>query len=62
MNKNEMTILGFSIIWFIPWFLILFTDKVKKSEKVLWLMLIFFGTWFAYGFYHLVAPIKGEDK
>ncbi|MCB1735518.1 MAG: hypothetical protein H6981_06535 [Gammaproteobacteria bacterium] len=62
MSKNELTITLFTIGWLVPFFLILFTKKVRGSEKLLWAVLTLAGSWFTYGFYLLVAPIHGPTE
>lgn len=61
MSKNETIILGFTILWFIPFLLVLFSSKTRRGEKLLWSVLTLFGSWFTFGFYSLVAPLHGEE-
>ena len=57
MSKNETIVIFFTIGWLIPFVLILITNKVRGSEKLLWAVLTLAGSWFTFGFYTLVAPI-----
>ena len=57
MSKNETIVIFFTIGWLIPFVLILITNKVRGSEKLLWAVLTLAGSWFTFGFYQLVAPI-----
>lgn len=62
MSKNETIIVFFTIGWLIPFFLVLFTKKVRGGEKLLWCVLTLWGSWFTFGFYSLVAPIHGPPE
>jgi hypothetical protein len=50
----------FLILFFywIPILFILFSSKVTFGEKVAWILLTFFVSWFAWIFFLLLAPIK----
>ena len=64
------TVLGLSIgvllltvmIWLLPIVLIVRSDKTTGAEKLVWVVLILFFTWFAWIFYALFAPIQPQDE
>ncbi len=47
----------FMIIWLLPIFLILTSDRTSGAEKLFWLLAVLFVSWFAWIFYVLLAPI-----
>jgi len=49
---------AFLVIWFLPILIILCSDKTTGVEKLAWILLIVFFSWFAWIFYFLLAPIK----
>jgi hypothetical protein len=48
------------IIWLLPLFIILSSDKTSGSEKLGWILAMIFISWFAWIFYLLFAPIKKD--
>jgi hypothetical protein len=44
-------------LWFLPFILIIGSDKTTGKEKVMWLLALFFISWFAWIIYMLVAPL-----
>lgn len=52
---------GFMVIWFLPILIILCSDKTTGAEKLAWILVIVFFSWFAWIFYFLLAPIKPRD-
>jgi len=53
--------LGFLVIWLLPIVIILCSDRTTGVEKLAWILLIVFFSWFAWIFYFLLAPIKPRD-
>ncbi len=49
-------LIGFA--WFLPFILILRSDKTTGGEKLLWILLIIFFSWFSWVLYMLLAPIS----
>lgn len=50
--------LGWLIVWLLPIVIILFSDRTTGGEKLAWILLIVFFSWFAWIFYFLLAPLK----
>ncbi len=46
-----------AIIWWLPVILILRSKKTNGTEKLVWIVLIFFFSWFSWLLYLLVAPV-----
>ena len=46
------------LLWLLPVLIILFSRKTSGSEKIAWILAVFFISWFAWVFYLLLAPIK----
>ena len=58
----SMTMMGFGIlllafIWWLPVILIVRSDKTTGVEKLVWVLLIFFFSWFSWLLYLLIAPV-----
>jgi len=49
-----------AIIWWLPVILILRSDKTGGIEKLVWVLLIFFFSWFSWLLYLLVAPVEAK--
>lgn len=49
------------IIWLAPVVLILRSDKTAGLEKLIWLGLIFFFSWFSWILYMILAPIDKRN-
>ena len=49
-----------ALIWLLPVILILRSDKTNGAEKLVWVLLIFFFSWFSWLLYLLIAPV-GES-
>lgn len=47
-----------AVIWLIPLLLIVFSSKTSGGEKIAWVLLVIFVSWFAWIFYLLLAPLK----
>ncbi len=50
--------LGWLIVWLLPIVIILLSDRTSGGEKLAWILLIVFFSWFAWIFYFLLAPLK----
>lgn len=46
-----------AIIWWLPVILIIRSDKTDGGEKLVWILLIFFFSWFSWILYALLAPV-----
>lgn len=46
------------LIWWLPIILILRSDKTSGGEKLVWILLIFFFSWFSWILYALLAPVS----
>ena len=46
-----------AVIWWLPVVFILSSDKTGGAEKFIWLLLIFFFSWFTWILYALLAPV-----
>jgi hypothetical protein len=44
-------------LWFLPFALIIGSDKTSGKEKVVWLLALFFISWFAWIAYIVFAPL-----
>jgi hypothetical protein len=44
--------------WLLPILIIIRSNKTTGSEKLAWVLIVFFISWFAWIFYMLLAPIK----
>ena len=51
---------GGFFIWLLPILIILLSDRTDGAEKLAWILAIVFLSWFAWIFYFLLAPIRGE--
>ena len=51
-----------AIIWWLPIILILTSSKTSGVEKLIWLALMFFFSWFSWILYMILAPVgnKGD--
>ena len=58
LGMGFATLLIFAIIWWLPILLILTSDKTRGAEKLVWILLIFFFSWFSWILYALLAPIS----
>jgi O-antigen/teichoic acid export membrane protein len=50
-------LLVIAIVWWLPVILILRSDKTDGGEKLVWILLIFFFSWFSWILYALLAPV-----
>ena len=53
--------LGCLFVWLLPFLIIATSDKTTGGEKLAWLLVMFFFSWFAWIFYWLLAPLKQRD-
>jgi len=52
-----------AFIWLLPVLLIIRSKKTNGAEKLVWILLIFFFSWFSWLLYMLVAPVgKPADR
>jgi len=54
-------VLVLAIIWWLPVILILRSHKTSGGEKFVWVLLIFFFSWFSWILYALIAPISRKQ-
>jgi len=59
-SDPSIAIIGLVILigWLLPIIIILGSSKTSGGEKLAWILLIIFVSWFAWIFYWLLAPIK----
>ena len=50
------------IIWVLPVFFIGSSSKTTGNEKLAWILMVIFISWFAWVFYLLLAPLKETNK
>lgn len=50
-----------AVVWLLPVVLILGSDKTNGGEKFVWILLIFFFSWFSWILYALLAPISQKE-
>ena len=50
-------ILVFVVLWFLPFILIAGSSKTSGKEKIMWLLCLFFISWFAWIIYMFLAPV-----
>ena len=46
-----------ALVWLLPVILILRSSKTNGAEKLVWVLLIFFFSWFSWLLYLLSAPV-----
>lgn len=46
------------VVWLLPILIIISSSKTSGGEKLAWVLLVIFVSWFAFIFYLLLAPIK----
>ncbi|WP_420820544.1 hypothetical protein [Saliniradius amylolyticus] len=49
------------VIWLVPVIMIGISDRTRGNEKIAWILLVIFVSWFAWVFYLLLAPLKTDD-
>ncbi|MDH5432686.1 MAG: hypothetical protein OEY19_01985 [Gammaproteobacteria bacterium] len=62
INFGLLFLLVIAFIWLLPFLIVVTSDKTTGKEKVAWLMLMIFISWFAWIFYALLAPLKPKEK
>lgn len=50
-----------AFIYWLPVILILRSDKTHGGEKLVWILLIFFFSWFSWILYMLLAPVSQKE-
>lgn len=50
-----------TLFWLLPVILIIRSEKTSGGEKLVWVLLIFFFSWFSWILYALLAPISKKD-
>jgi uncharacterized membrane protein len=50
------------LIWIIPIILIARSNRTTGKEKIFWLLVVLFISWFAWVFYMLLAPLKEKTR
>jgi hypothetical protein len=48
-------------IWFLPFVIILFSNRTSGREKLAWILAVIFISWFAWIFYLLLAPLRSRE-
>ncbi|MCP5140990.1 MAG: hypothetical protein H6980_01400 [Gammaproteobacteria bacterium] len=51
-----------ALVWLLPLILIARSDRTEGGEKLLWLLIVLFVSWFAWIVYLLIAPISDKLK
>ena len=51
-----------AFIWLLPVLLIIRSKKTNGAEKLVWILLIFFFSWFSWLLYLLIAPVGERPK
>lgn len=46
-----------ALLYWLPVILILRSDRTNGAEKLVWILLIFFFSWFSWVLYLLIAPV-----
>lgn len=58
LGMGFVGLLILAVLWWLPIILILRSDKTNGGEKFVWILLIFFFSWFSWILYALLAPIS----
>lgn len=53
-------LLTLAFLWWLPVILILRSSRTGGTEKLVWVLLIFFFSWFSWLLYLIVAPVGGR--
>ncbi len=61
LGMSAGAIIIFLILWLLPIFFIITSDKTSGAEKLFWLLAVLFVSWFAWIFYLLLAPIGNTE-
>lgn len=49
-------------IWWLPIILIARSDKTTGGEKLVWILLVLFFSWFSWILYLFIAPVHRPEK
>jgi hypothetical protein len=55
-------ILLIAVVWLLPVIFILASDKTTGLEKLLWVILILFFSWFSWILYLIIAPVEKREE
>lgn len=55
-------ILLIAIIWWLPIILIARSRKTTGAEKLVWILAVFFFSWFSWILYWLIAPVHRPES
>ena len=58
LSFGFLTLAIIFLIWWLPVILILISSKTRGGEKLAWLLLVIFVSWFAWIIYLLLAPLN----
>ena len=47
-----------AVIWWLPIILIARSDKTSGGEKLIWILLVLFFSWFSWILYAIIAPLQ----
>jgi hypothetical protein len=61
LGMGMFAIVAVAFLYLLPIVLILFSSKTSGGEKILWLVGIFFFSWFTWIAYALIAPISNKS-
>jgi hypothetical protein len=61
MEISIIIIAALFAIWLTPFLVVATSDRTSGSEKLAWLLGMFFISWFAWIFYILLAPLKQRE-
>jgi hypothetical protein len=61
LGLGMFALVAIAFLYLLPIVLILFSSKTSGGEKLLWLVGIFFFSWFTWIAYMLVAPISNRS-
>ena len=62
LGMGAGAIMVFLILWLLPIFFIVKSNKTSGAEKLFWLLAVLFVSWFAWILYMLLAPIGNKDE
>jgi uncharacterized protein with PQ loop repeat len=60
LGLGAIGLFAIAFLWLLPVILILRSQKTNGAEKLVWVLLIFFFSWFSWLLYMLIAPV-GEN-
>jgi hypothetical protein len=62
VGLSAATIAIAAFIWFLPILLIARSKKTGGGEKLVWILLVIFFSWFLWILYALVAPLSPKES